>query len=123
METGLELILKEELPDSLAEIAGIIGREGAMRLVDSCGGTRVFVPRKMKVQHKLATLLGFEQAHLLSRHFGGEALTVVRGAEVIRRARNREIVQKYDKGIGVRQLAREHSMTERQIYSILSKNY
>lgn len=119
-DTGLELILKEDLPGSLAEIAEIIGREGALRLVDTCGGTRIFIPRKLRVQHKLVTLLGFEQAQRLSLHYGGETLTVVRAAELLRRRRNREIVRRYDAGEGVRQLARENALTERQIYSILS---
>lgn len=117
---GLDLILQEDLPGSLEEIAGVIGREGALKLVHACGGTRVFVPRTMRVQHKLATLLGFEQARRLSLHFGGETLTVVRAANLLRRTRNREIVRRYDSGDGVRQLARDNALTERQIYAILS---
>jgi len=120
MSHGLDLILKEDLPESLAEIAAVIGREGALRLVHACGGTRIFVPRQLRVQHKLVTWLGFEQANRLSRHFGGETLTVVRAAELLRRTRNREIVRRYDSGVGVRQLARENALTERQIYAILS---
>ncbi|MBF0270880.1 MAG: hypothetical protein HQL98_02230 [Magnetococcales bacterium] len=118
--SGLELILKEDLPGSLEEIAEVIGREGALQLVNACGGTRIFVPRKLRVQHKLVTMLGFEQARRLSHHFGGETLTVVRAAELLRRTRNREIVRRYDAGTGVRQLARDNALTERQIYAILS---
>ncbi|GAB0055728.1 hypothetical protein SIID45300_00023 [Candidatus Magnetaquicoccaceae bacterium FCR-1] len=120
MMESLELILKEDLPGSLEEIAEVIGREGALQLVHACGGTRIFVPRKLRVQHKLVTLLGFEQARKLSSHFGGETLTVVRAAELLRRRRNREIIRRYDAGDGVRQLARENALTERQIYAILS---
>ncbi|MBF0192871.1 MAG: hypothetical protein HQL99_17295 [Magnetococcales bacterium] len=120
MSSGLELILEEDLPSSLEEIAEVIGREGALQLVNACGGTRIFVPRKLRVQHKLVTMLGFEQARRLSHHFGGETLTVVRAAELLRRTRNREIVRRYDAGAGVRQLARDNALTERQIYAILS---
>ncbi|MBF0294269.1 MAG: hypothetical protein HQL96_03700 [Magnetococcales bacterium] len=117
---GLDLILQEDLPGSLEEIAEVIGREGALKLVHECGGTRIFIPRKLRVQHKLVTLLGHEQAKRLSLHFGGETLTVVRAAQLLRRTRNREIVRRYDAGEGVRQLARDHALTERQIYAILS---
>ncbi|GAB0056720.1 hypothetical protein SIID45300_01031 [Candidatus Magnetaquicoccaceae bacterium FCR-1] len=110
----------DDLPESLQEIADAIGREGAMHLVENCGGTRVFVPRKMRVQHKLVTLLGFEQARKLSQYFGGETLTVVRNAQLLRRERNREIIRRYDAGTGVRQLALDNNLTERQIYAILS---
>ncbi|MEO5334125.1 MAG: hypothetical protein H7839_19100 [Magnetococcus sp. YQC-5] len=120
MMIDFDLLQQADLPDSLEEIADVIGREGAVKLVNECGGTRIFVPRKMRVQHKLATLLGFEQARRLSLHFGGETLTVVRAAHLQRRTRNREIVRRYDSGVGVRQLAREHTLTERQIYTILS---
>lgn len=120
MMNGLDLILKEDLPGSLEEIAEVIGREGALKLVDACGGTRIFVPRRLRIQHKLVTWLGLEQARRLSHHFGGETLTVVRAAELLRRTRNREIVRRYDTGTGVRQLARDNALTERQIYAILS---
>ncbi|MBF0438739.1 MAG: hypothetical protein HQL93_06405 [Magnetococcales bacterium] len=119
---GLDLILKEDLPNSLEEIAMVIGREGALQLVGACGGTRIFVPRRLRAQHKLVTLLGFAQAQRLANHFGGETLTVVRAADLLRRTRNREIVRRYDAGDGVRQLARDHALTERQIYSILSSS-
>ena len=49
-------IQDKELPDSLVEIMETIGRLGAMRLVEQCGGTRVFVPKKIGAQHKLANL-------------------------------------------------------------------
>lgn len=120
MMNNLDLILKEDLPSSLEEIAEVIGREGALKLVNECGGTRIFVPRNLRIQHKLVILLGMEQARRLSSHFGGETLTVVRAANLLRRTRNREIVRRYDAGEGVRQLARDHCLTERQIYAILS---
>lgn len=122
MKIDPDLAERGDLPESLQEIADVIGREGAMKLTNELGGTRIFVPRKMKVQHKLATLLGFEQARLLSNHFGGETLTVVRTAHLVRQTRNREIVRRYDSGVGVRQLARENNLTERQIYTILSSD-
>ncbi|MBF0192097.1 MAG: hypothetical protein HQL99_13300 [Magnetococcales bacterium] len=110
-----------DLPESLQEVAGVIGVDGAFDLVQEYGGTRIFVPRKMREHHKLVASLGMERARRLAHHFGGETLSVVRNAELLRRTRNRQIVESYNTGVGVRQLARDHALTERQIYSILGK--
>ncbi|MEO5332140.1 MAG: hypothetical protein H7839_08965 [Magnetococcus sp. YQC-5] len=120
MKDGMDLVLDGDLPASLQEIADVIGREGALKLVKELGGTRVFVGRRMKPNHKLAILLGHGPALKLSQMFGGETLTVVRGATLLRRARNREIIKRYDSGEGVRSLARRFTLTERQIYAVLS---
>ncbi|MBF0215062.1 MAG: hypothetical protein HQM00_16120 [Magnetococcales bacterium] len=108
------------MPNSMCEIAEIIGKEGAITLIQEYGGTRIFVPRKLRVQNKLATLLGIEQALKLSQHFGGETLNIVRGADMLRQKRNREIIQLYDSGKRVPDLARAYNLTERRIYDILS---
>ncbi|MBF0340713.1 MAG: helix-turn-helix domain-containing protein [Magnetococcales bacterium] len=92
-----------------------------MKFVEAVGGTRVFIPKNMKAQHRLANLLGIEQARKLSLNFGGETLTVARAAELQRKVRNREIIRRYNEGANVRELARENNLTERQIYAILSK--
>ncbi|MBF0370679.1 MAG: hypothetical protein HQL52_14600 [Magnetococcales bacterium] len=109
-----------DLPDSLLEIKDAIGLEGAMTLVKSCGGTRLFIPKRIRAQHKLAQLLGIERARRLSLRFGGETLMIVRAVKAMRQARNREIIRRYDAGIPVRTLAQEYDLTERAIYAILS---
>lgn len=111
---------RQELPDSLAEIADVVGLEGALKLVEQCGGTRIFIPRKVGVQHQLANLLGFEQARRMSQHFGGETISIVRAAAALRKRRNLEIISRYDGGEGVRVLARAYQLTERHIYAILA---
>ncbi|MEO5376239.1 MAG: hypothetical protein H7832_00410 [Magnetococcus sp. DMHC-6] len=119
MNTQFE-IKENDLPDSLQEIKEIIGMEGALTLVQRCGGTRLFVPKKINAQHKLVELLGFERARRLCLHFGGETLLIVRAAKAKRLARNREIIRLYDDGGSVRNLAKEFNLTERAIYSVLS---
>lgn len=108
------------LPESLAEVQEVIGLPATMKLVEAYGGTRVYVPKRLGVQHKLANLLGVEQARRLSHYFGGESLTVARAAQALRSERNKAIVRRFDAGETVRSLAQEHHMTERNIYTILS---
>lgn len=112
---------KQNLPKSLVEVAEVIGLPATRKLVETHGGTRVFVPRRLKTQHKLANLLGFEKARRLSAHFGGESLNIARAASIHRAKRNVNIVRCYDAGRRVPSLAQEHGLTERQIYTILSK--
>lgn len=116
----MDSVLREKMPTSLQEIAEVIGDDDAMKLVHVHGGTRVFVPQKIGAQHKLATLLGFEQARRLSSIFGGEALTIVRCSKLLKHKRNEEIRKKYDDGVSVYTLVREYDLSERQIYSIMS---
>lgn len=110
-----------DLPESLREVVEILGLSATLQLVNSHGGTRLFVPKQVKAQHHLANLLGIEQARRLSDHFGGESLTIPRMANAMRGQRNREIVRRYDRGESVRILAHAYHLTDRQIYTILSR--
>ena len=110
-----------DLPESLTDMAEIIGLNPTLAVVKAYGGTRLFVPKRMGTQHHLANLLGLEQARRLSNHFGGENLTIPRMATAMRTQRNREIVRRYDAGESVRVLAQAYHLTDRQIYTILSQ--
>ncbi|HAT50553.1 MAG: hypothetical protein HQL07_17895 [Nitrospirae bacterium] len=113
-------LLAATFPESLKEIRDVIGLDSTLKLVTSCGGTRVFIPKHISAQHRLANLLGMKAARRLSRYFGGESVTVVRGAPALRALRNKEIIAQYDQGVRVADLARAFALTERRIYSILS---
>ncbi|MBF0448399.1 MAG: hypothetical protein HQL67_09385 [Magnetococcales bacterium] len=113
---------ESDLPDSLTEIKEVVGLQGALILLNRCGGTRLFIPRRLKAQHKLANLLGLEAARLMSAYFGGETLTIVRGSRAKKLARNRSLIHRYDAGERVAELAVAFELTERQVYTILSKD-
>ena len=113
--------MEDNLPSSLKKIADVISLKDTLKLVHAYGGLRIFVPRKLHVQHKLVILLGLEQAQRLSHHFGGKTLTVARAVQLSRHARNLEILRRYDAGANIPQLARENELTERRIYEILKK--
>lgn len=113
-------LLESQLPESLQSVRDIIGLEKTLELVGHCGGTRVFIPRSMRETHRLAQLLGLRAARQLSHHFGGECLSIVRGAPAQREMRNRKIIDQYNKGEKVADIARSFALTERRIYTILS---
>lgn len=75
-----------ELPRSVREIAEVIGAEPAMRLINqlpTCLHGRdghksarpiLYVPKRLKPDHRLVEILGWHDALKLVNHFGGEIL-------------------------------------------------
>jgi hypothetical protein len=75
-----------ELPESVQEIADVIGREQALRLIEGlpkyrsgspgkqCTKVMLYVPKRLKPGHLLIELIGQEGAERLVRVFGGEQL-------------------------------------------------
>ncbi|MBF0381445.1 MAG: hypothetical protein HQL69_10525 [Magnetococcales bacterium] len=121
-EGSMKIAKSGILPDSMVEIKSIVGLQGVMTLLNKCGGTRLFIPRKLNDQHKLTTLLGYEAAQKMSAYYGGETLTIVKGSRADKSLRNCEIIHRYDQGEKVPILARDYELTERHIYTILSKS-
>ena len=65
----------------LDSIRALLGDEGAVRLLEKIGGTRVFVPVRVKSQDdgkpsKILQFMPYESAVKLSREFGGLAYDV-----------------------------------------------
>lgn len=75
-----------DLPASVREIAEVIGRDAALRLIgklptcyagkDGKKSTRVimYVPKRLRPDHQLVQILGWAAAQRLVRVFGGEIL-------------------------------------------------
>lgn len=65
----------------LDSIRALLGDEGAIRLLEKIGGTRVFIPVRVKTQDdgkpsKILQFMSYESAVKLSREFGGLAYDV-----------------------------------------------
>ena len=112
--------MDENLPNLVIEVIDIIGRGPAEQLVEQFGGVRVFIPRTIGRDHKIAKIIGIEPALKLSMHFGGEVLSIPKCRSMRVHTRNKEIVAAYQQGAKVNDLARSYDVTDRQIYSILS---
>lgn len=114
----------EDLPQSLREMAQIIGVTHALTLARHFGGVRLYVPVTMTAEHMIARLIGFEAACRLAREYGGQPdLWIPRAQGWAMRAllgqRNAEIRAKRKRGASLRQLAMEYALTERRIYTII----
>lgn len=114
-------LAEADLPGSLSEIKEVIGLDATINLVRAFGGTRIYVPAKMGPGHKLIAALGEEASTALSKRFKGEEIAVPRAAKALKAVRDREMCILYDTGTSVPNLAKKFQLTERQVYTILSK--
>ncbi len=108
-------------PQSMIDLAMVVGVEITERLMVEFAGRRFYVPKRIKDGHWLAVLLGQEGAEKLSDNYGGDQLVLSMGTKVKRRRRDQAIIRQYDSGWSVDELALEHDLTARQIFNVLKK--
>lgn len=105
-----------DLPESVAEIAEVIGRDAAIYLIGQIGpsGSRpwrvcFYVPkvRRLTADHQLVEILGWHTAKRLCRHFGGEILQPSNCAFIGRRERDRRIHHFRAQGMSSREITEQ----------------
>lgn len=70
---------------------------------------------------RIAELAGVENALRIAREFGGAYIYIPKLDHLYREVRDASIREEFDSNKkSVRELARQHNLTERQIYSILN---
>ncbi len=114
------------LPDSLAEIAEVIGRADTLRLVGSlpASGSRkwrvcFYVPKKIEPDHFLVGLLGWKKARALGHAFAGMILQPSNGKNVMRQIRNRQIKELAKEGQPPADIAAAVGLSEYTVRRIL----
>lgn len=117
-----------KLPAMADLLMRVIGRDAALRMMAAAayGGKSFEVPkgdlgRGEQAFAALAEVIGNDGALALCRHFGGDRIYVPRCDVLDLVKRNREIVQKYNAGVTVWQLASDYVLSDRQIWTILKK--
>lgn len=113
------------LPRSVREMVAHIGLPATMAIVRVYGGTVLRVPTGAVADGQrlleLTELLGTPVTCDLIAAYGGERISIPRCAQALRDIRDRRIIAAYDAGQSVNSLAREHTLTDRQIRSILKR--
>lgn len=100
------------LPQSVREIARLIGLPATLKLVEHYQGVPMWVPVNYDPDHILVRLVGHEAAMKLIEEYGGEKPEIARCAAAIRAIRNHRICTSNK---SQRELAIEHGLTVRQI--------
>lgn len=106
---------------SITSLSLILSSESVNKLTREYGLSRLWVPSIMMKSHPLSILLGHDEALLLAECFGGGLLYIANNTELLRANRNIEIVKAFSEGASVKVLSREYRLSERRIYTIVSK--
>jgi len=107
---------------STQDLIAAIGRDAAMRLCESFGGLRIYIPRRPVEKHPISQCIGLPAAIALSKAIGAETLDVPLAAQARREARNREIHERFGREETQASLARRYSTTVRHVRRILGSD-
>ena len=117
-----------DLPESVQEIADVIGRERALYLIGrlpQCGKrswrVNLYVPQRLKPNHTLVQILGWPDAMKLVREFPGMILQPSNCNHLHRRFRNETIHRLAADGQPIQQIADSVQLTARQVRNILAE--
>lgn len=127
--------VKALLPESVQQMAELIGYPATARLLDKLGGTTFPIGKGLRALGAaraalLRETIGEENAQLLVKHFGGEVLYLPRCDRALRELRNRaflaEFSQLRDGGISsliaMTQLCPKYGFSDRFAWGLLEKN-
>lgn len=105
-----------KLEGILEEIALITNYEVARKIAQYYGGTELVVPANLQPKHKLAKLIGYENAKLISSYFSREKLYIPMAAFKGREERRLDIARMQYNGLSISDIARLHNCSERTVY-------
>jgi len=118
------------LPASVEEIASVIGRDRALYLIGQLPkcwagipgkkSSRVimYVPKSLRPDHPLVSVLGWIDANKLVAAFGGEILTPANCREVYRRFRDQSIKAMLISGMSALEVAELMEVSHRHVRNV-----
>jgi hypothetical protein len=109
------------LPQSLQEIAEVIGLMAVLKLVDRYGGRRLRMPRRLVPGHPLIEVVGQRAAAALVQTYALERIYVPNAARAAVAARNHEIRRRRTTET-VDTLAEEFGLHRRRIQQICAED-
>lgn len=113
--------MTRKLPPLLQDIADCVGLDVALKLAEAKGGQRISVPGKMRRDHWLALLLGFEKAQAFSAYVtdgNSVHLDVPFGPATNRYAATQALI---DKGLSANEIAAKMDITRRTVFDRKAK--
>lgn len=109
--------------DGFNRLRDLLGEHDAFRLMNVCGGTRVYIPtpEHCHAKHYLAQAIGLEKLLLMAKEFGSDRIEIPVGQAALKKMRNDEIIRRLNEGASRQELALCYGLTERQIRTIASR--
>ncbi|WP_160795915.1 Mor transcription activator family protein [Craterilacuibacter sinensis] len=123
----------ELLPESIRDIAQLIGFPAALALVQAMGGTTFKVPKGRTPEgialfQWVSEIIGQREAGVIARHYGGSVIYIPRCYDALLELRDRELRARFDSlttgqsaNISVRELAGRFKLADRTIWRILKR--
>ncbi len=126
-----EDIMNQEMNDSIFNsIEMLIGRENALKLISQAPNSSkrswrrwVYIPKKIKESHWIATALGYDVAQQLADNMGGTSLQPMNGNNLSRKLRNNTIKRLAMRGCSVQELAVSMNLSQRTIQYVVYGDY
>ena len=112
----------DDLPRSVREIAQVIGRDAALRLIGQLPTCMGGVPKKLAPDHRLVRILGAEKAMALVRAFGGEVLQPANCRRIFARYRDEAIVKMLRAGAGLPMVLSIMRVSRRHVVNLVRAN-
>lgn len=123
--------MPNRLPESVQQVADVIGEAAALDLVRRWPRTRtngdtpfrpiVYVPARLTPDHRLVAILGWNAAEMLVRAFGGDIIFLATCANVVRCNRDDAIAEALGRNASPAAIALRFGMSERHVRRIASK--
>jgi hypothetical protein len=115
--------MSKPLPDSVQQIAEVIGEDAALTLVRCWPRTRsgrpvLYVPATLPADHRLVAIIGWHAAARLVKVFHGEIIFLATCAIVQRDGRNQLIAEALANRASPAAVAIKHGVSERQVRRI-----
>lgn len=115
--------MSKPLPDSVQQIADVIGEDAALTLVRRWPRTRsgrpvLYVPATLPADHRLVAIIGWHAAARLVKVFAGEIIFLATCAVVQRDGRNQLIAAALANRASPAAVAIKHGVSERQVRRI-----
>lgn len=108
------------LSSGLQEIAEHIGLEGALKLAQHYGGTRLWVPCDgFSLLHPIASKLDVDELGQLNYYYRNSLIYIPRAFSFFKRQRDRQLVEARAK-MTAREVAITFGIAERHVYRILN---
>lgn len=109
------------LPPSMQWLAKAIGLTAMLKLVKAHGGgTPIYVPMTVQLDHRLLYLIGVPAFTALVSEYGGDQIEIARCEKAARVLIYREIRREYAEGKSQNTLALKYDLTVRRIRDILN---
>lgn len=121
----------DDMPGSVREIAQVIGRQAALRLIgalpacvagkDGKRSSRVmlYVPKRLTPDHRLVQILGADKAMALVRAFGGEVMQPANCRRIYARYRDEAILKMVRDGARVSMIQSIMRVSKRHVANLV----